>query len=131
MTEQPISFHDADLEAPRTTERRAWVRFPKNDAIWCEPVRPLAKRELDTAWMGRLRNISRNGIGLSLKKRFEPGTPLLIELSESPRVSRHLAAHVVHATPDKNGRWIIGCRFDCPLSLEEMQIFVQEEHAKQ
>jgi PilZ domain len=111
-------------------ERRAWVRFPKNEPMWCDPVRPSAKHELDTAWMGKVRDISRTGIGLSLRKRFEPGAVLLIELSESPKLLRNLEVRVVHATPDKKGRWIIGCTFARPLSAEEMQIFLPRENSK-
>jgi hypothetical protein len=44
-----------------------------------------------------------------MSRRFEPGTALIVELSERPKVLRHLLAHVIHATPEANGRWIIGC----------------------
>jgi hypothetical protein len=118
-------------EPSRNGERRAWVRFPKNEAMWCDPVRPSGKHELDTAWMGRVRDISRTGIGLSLRKRFEPGTVLTVELSESPKLQRQLLVRVVHATADKNGRWIVGCTFDCPLSREEMQVFLSDKQAEQ
>jgi hypothetical protein len=129
MVEQVIPAHSENPESSRKVERRAWVRFAKNEAVWCDPVRPSANYELDTAWMGRVRDISRTGIGLILRKRFEPGTALRIELSESPKLLRQLLVRVVHATPDKKGRWTIGCTFECPLSQEELQIFLQDDPA--
>jgi PilZ domain len=129
MTEHTISGHVVNAEATWKTERRACVRFPKNEVMWCDPVRPSTKHELDTAWMGRVRDISSAGIGLSLKKRFETGTLLTVELSESPNLSRQFLVRAVHATPDKKGQWIIGCQFDRPLSPEEMQVFLPNKHA--
>jgi hypothetical protein len=126
MVEQAISGYVVNAEASWKTERRACVRFPKNETMWCDPVRPLAKHELDTAWMGKVRDMSCAGIGLSLKKRFEPGSELMVELSEGPNLVRRLLVRVIHATPDKKGRWIIGCMFDRPLSQEELQKFIAE-----
>jgi c-di-GMP-binding flagellar brake protein YcgR len=130
MAEKTIPFETATPQTSRKIDRRAWVRFPKNEVVWCEPVSASAKPELDTAWMGRVRDISRGGIGLSLRQRFEPGTALIVELSERPKILRHLLVHVVHATAGQSGRWTIGCTFDDPLSAEELRIFLQEEHAE-
>ena len=129
MAEQTFPCQTANLETSRKIDRRAWVRFPKNEEVWCQAVGGSVKENLDTAWMGRVRDISRGGMGLSLSQRFEPGTALLVELSERPKVLRNLLVHVAHATEDKKGRWIIGCTFDCPLSAEELEIFLQDEHA--
>jgi hypothetical protein len=128
MSEQTVPCNAVNPETSRKIDRRAWVRFPKEDNVWCHAASPSVKEDLDTAWMGRVRDISRGGIGLSLRQRFDPGTALLIELSERPKTLRHLLVHVVHATAEWNGRWILGCTFDCPLSPEELQIFLQEEH---
>ena len=128
MAEQTIPLQTASPETSRKVDRRAWVRFPRDERIWCQPVSNSVKEDLDTAWMGRVRDVSRSGIGLNLSQRFEPGTALIVELSERPKVLRHLLVHVVHATAERKGRWIIGCTFDCPLSPEEMEIFLQEEY---
>jgi hypothetical protein len=129
MAEQTVASQTANPPF-RQIDRRAWVRFPKNEEIWCHPVSSSVKENLDTAWMGRVRDISRTGIGLSLRQRFDPGTALIIELSHRPKVLRHLFVHVAHAT-EETGRWIIGCTFDCPLSAEELEIFLQPEHSEQ
>jgi c-di-GMP-binding flagellar brake protein YcgR len=130
MAEETIPSQTAIPETSRKIDRRVWVRFPRNDEVWCHPVTDSVEENLDTAWMGRVRDISRGGMGLSLSQRFEPGTALIVELSERPKILRHLLVHVVHATEEKKGRWIIGCTFDCPLSPEEMQIFLQQEQAQ-
>ena len=130
MADQTIPSDAANQGTSWKVDRRAWVRFPRNEPMWCDPVKPSAKQVLDTAFMGRVRDISRIGIGLILRKPFEPGTMLMIELPESPKLLRQLLVRVVHATPNKNGRWIIGCTFDCPLSPEEMRILLPEERAE-
>ncbi len=78
MADQTIPSETANPETSRKIDRRAWVRFPKNEHIWCQPASPSVKPDLDTAWMGRVRDISRAGIGLSLRQRFEPGTALIV-----------------------------------------------------
>jgi hypothetical protein len=103
------------------TERRAWVRFPKDREVWCQPTSPS-----DTAWLGRVRDVSTAGIGLSMTRRFEPGTALIVELPQ-----RHLLAHVIHATREENGRWTIGCTFDSALSQQELQKFLEEKSTGQ
>ena len=108
------------------TERRARERFPKDEEVWCQPVSASSKEESGIAWLGRIRDISPDGIGLNMSRRFEPETALIIELAKRPEVLPHLAAHVVHATPQTTGRWIIGCTFDRVLSPEELQTFLAE-----
>jgi hypothetical protein len=106
------------------TERRAWVRVAKEREVWCQPVSASSKEELDVAWLGRIRDISPDGIGLNMSRRFETETELMVELAEGPKVLRQLVAHVVHATLETNGRWTIGCTFDRALSPEEMEIIL-------
>jgi hypothetical protein len=40
----------------RETERRAWVRYAKDEEVWCQPLSTKSEEELDPAWLGRLRN---------------------------------------------------------------------------
>jgi len=105
----------------RKTERRAWVRFQSEQDVACYT------EEAIIGWLGIVRDVSPAGIGLSVSRRFEPGTALTVEQSERPRVLRHLLVHVVHATPEANGLWIIGCTFDCALSAQELQTFLAED----
>jgi hypothetical protein len=102
------------------TERRAWVRFRSEQDVACNT------EEANTGWLGRVRNISCSGIALLLRRRFEPGTDLNIELETKAGWPRRLSVRVIHATQDSNDRWIIGCAFATPLSREELQDFFTE-----
>jgi hypothetical protein len=72
----------------------------------------------------RLRGISLGGLSFLLSRRFDPGTLLIIELSDKAK-GRALALGV-HATLEKETRWIIGCKFVCPLNEEELQTLLGE-----
>jgi hypothetical protein len=108
------------------TERRAWVRYAKDVEVWCQPWNATDEEELGPAWLGSIRDISPDGIGLIMSRRFEPETKLIIELEERSQILRHLVAHVVHATLETKGRWIIGCTFNRMLNPEELQTFLAE-----
>jgi hypothetical protein len=129
MAKQTIPARSGYVKHRPKTERRASVRFPENEEIWCQAKSASGRAKLDAAWLGKVRDISTAGIGLSMSRRFEPGTALIVELR--PRMLRHLLVHVVHATPDAGGRWIIGCTFEYPLSQQELQTFLGEEGGDQ
>jgi hypothetical protein len=105
-------------------ERRAWLRFPSEQDILCLPVagRPIGEPEV--AWMGKVRDVSPAGIGLSMSRPFEPGAELIIELSVKAKGTLDLPVRVIHATPDEKGLWIIGCRFIFQLTEEELQTLI-------
>jgi hypothetical protein len=125
MGEQVLSFSDAPVNRGSKQERRAWVRFPTSREACCQPNMAATAEERDTGWLGRLRDISAGGLALLLRRRFEPGALLIIDLSDKLQAKeRSFAVHVVHATPEGKRRWIIGCEFISPLSEEELQAFV-------
>jgi PilZ domain len=79
----------------------------------------------EVGWHGRVRDISRGGIGLLTSHRFRPGTELAIDLRDrADAVVRTVRVRVVHSTAtyaDGNACWMQGCEFDAPLSEEELQ----------
>ena len=111
-------------------ERRAWLRFPSEQDIICLPVARRPVGEPEVAWMGKVRDVSPAGIGLTMSRPFEPGAELIIELSAKTRESLDLPVRVVHATPDKKGCWIIGCRFIFQLTEEELQTLLGDNRSK-
>ncbi len=97
-------------------DRRAKARYTLNlPAAFCHPI---AEQMSETTWeAARGHDISSTGIGLSLTQPIEPGTLLAIDLEG---ISRLLLAHVMHATLQADGRFLVGCEFINPLSEEEL-----------
>jgi hypothetical protein len=103
--------------APLKRERRASVRCDCNAKGTCQT---LAQRQ-ESPWKAMVLNISCQGIGVLLGRRFEPGTLLTIELTESSaQRQRLLLARVAHATPQPEDKWLIGCTLINPLDEEEL-----------
>ena len=93
----------------------------------CLPLIAAIADDLETIWPGKIRDASAGGIGLILKRRFEPGTVLSVELVAKPEGRRSFLARVIHVTPDRKGRWIIGCAFAKPISQQEVRVFLPEQ----
>jgi hypothetical protein len=77
----------------------------------------------DAGWSGRLVDVSAGGVGLVLRHRFRPGSPLVIgvEITEEEMLS--LAVTVRHATAvrlDNAHAWLLGCELEKPLSREQL-----------
>jgi hypothetical protein len=100
-------------------DRRAFVRLA-SDLV--SETRP-AGGSRDVSWPGKVRDISRGGVGLVMQHRFRAGTRLDIELRDADGVLlRTVRARVVHATAilvDGCPRWLLGCAFHEPLSEDE------------
>jgi hypothetical protein len=91
--------------------------------------------EADDIWlMGISQDLSASGIGFILHRRFDPGTLLTIELERPKRDSRRsespvatwgqLPARVLHATPQPDGYWRLGCALVQALSEEELRSWI-------
>jgi hypothetical protein len=102
-------------------DRRAWVRYGTDGEVLCRATGPLK----DVGWMGKVRDLSLGGVGLFLRHRFRPGTPLLVELkSRAGGEIRLVPARVVHATAiraEDGAWWLVGCAFVSPLREDELK----------
>jgi hypothetical protein len=77
-------------------------------------------------WPATVRDLSINGIGLVLARRFEPGAGLVIEVpGTASDVSESLLARVVHATSVGRNLWLLGCTFPSPLSDDELNALLR------
>lgn len=95
-----------DIETPGE-DRRARIRHPSELETYCQPG--IGRLE-GFWWMARLRDISRTGLGLVVPRRFEPGTILTAELQKlSEDFSCTLRVRVIHAVPQDDGSWLLGC----------------------
>src|SRR5262245_21634163 len=102
-------------------ERRTFVRLASDLEAVCRQ----ADGFREVGWPGRVRDISRGGIGLLATHRFQPGSYLAIDLRDrTDTILRTVRVRVIHAAAtnvDGNSRWLLGCAFDAPLSEEELQ----------
>ena len=123
----------AEATVPSTTkrpesqpERRAWLRLRSEQEVCCLPATSSHGAESD-AWLAIVQDVSPGGISLLVRRRFEPGTLLTLELSARfDEVTRPLPVCVVHAAQESKSFWIIGCAFASTLSQEDLQQFVAE-----
>lgn len=121
MSQSTPGMNAQSATASRKGERRASVRFQSNAKGSCQTL----SAQRDTAWEATVRNISCEGIGLLLGRRFEPGELLTIELTEAAEGrKRLLLARVAHATSQPEGHWLVGCTLIHPLSEEEVQLLL-------
>jgi hypothetical protein len=101
-------------------ERRVWVRCSCNLDSSCQPVALPSAPQLEVPWYAKVRDLSVGGLNLHLRRRFEPGTTLLIEVPiAAERTNKTLAAVVVHVAKGPEG-WIHGCRFEARLTQDEL-----------
>src|SRR5439155_19926880 len=118
--EEALSLQAEHPKRVPATERRAWVRFPSDQEVCCQPIASRGAADSEMGWMGRVRDVSLGGIALILKRRFEPNTVLTVDLStKSGEASCCQLVRVVRVTPGTNGCWIVGCVFANTLTEEQ------------
>jgi hypothetical protein len=110
----PPSIESAD----QRTELRATVRYSSGGTTPCKTIAGWRCN----SWEATIRDISQQGIGLLLGRRFEPGVILVVELPRATEASSHLVvARVVRVVDQENGRWLVGCSLFNPLTHEELR----------
>ncbi len=110
--------------SPARIECRVRPRHACDLKASCQPV--AARSHDDLHWAGTIRDISTAGIGLVLKRRFEPGAGLAIEVPPAEDgVEQTLLARVRHATRMPDGRWLLGCAFISELSDDELRTLLR------
>lgn len=75
----------------------------------------------ETIWLA---NVSQNGVAFVATQPVEVGSALQMVIPPLGRDST-LAITVVHSTRQCNGDWLIGCRFDQPLTDSQLDICLQ------
>ena len=110
----------AQLKSGNTVEvnRRAWVRYPCALDSSCQPLAGTRGVE----WPGKIRNLSRGGLAVSLARRFEIGTVLAIDL-QRPDAGEFgtVLARVAHVSMQPDGTWLLGCAFTKLLTEEDLK----------
>lgn len=104
-------------QRPQTeAERRAAPRQSSTLKITCYPV----NASLMERRQGRVRNISRTGVGILVDRSWTRGTTIILELPAEDGI-KAVQAKVVHATPQFAGNFLVGCALEIPLSDAEVQ----------
>jgi hypothetical protein len=102
-------------------ERRAFVRYGADLEVPCQPSGSMR----NAGWLAKVANISAGGIALLLHHRFEPGSPLTIEVqNRTGTFRRTVVGKVVHANAvcvRGEHYWLLGCTFAEELSPEEVK----------
>jgi PilZ domain len=82
-------------------------------------------------FMGTSQDLSASGIAFILHHRFDPGTVITIEL-ERPKLDSwcRLPARVMHATPQADGNWKLGCALVHAMSPEELRGWINGQESK-
>jgi serine/threonine protein kinase len=106
--------------APPSGNRRSTVRFPLKFGS-CGAIDPdIHGSELKDYWPLTIRDVSAQGIGILLARRFEPGVSLTIDLMIREGENQQVPVRVVRTEAERAGHWIHGCEFVNPLSLEQL-----------
>jgi len=101
-------------------ERRVWVRCSCNLDSSCQPIPLSSASQPEMQWHAKVRDLSGGGLKLLLRRRFEPGTALFIDIpTAEEKAIITLGAVVVYVSLGPEG-WTHGCRFAVHLTQDEM-----------
>jgi hypothetical protein len=99
---------------------RAWVRIRNEEDIRCRHVESIY------TWSGSIQEATSAGITLNLRRRFEPGMALSVELAPKDNGPRGLVVRVIRATRQMDGGWLIACALASPLTEAELETLLGE-----
>ena len=120
LTSPSEDLAEAALAENRNVECRVHERHSCGLLSQCQPASMFGKD--DCKWSGTIHNISVGGVGLILKRRFEKGTGLAIELpGHGNKPAYVVLARVMHVGKHDANAWMLGCKFLSELSDDEVQ----------
>lgn len=114
---QPVASRQGD------SEKRRSKRYPAKCLAACRPLRAGEKR-----WLGEVRDVSLTGIQLQIDRRFEPGTVLELEVTDS--VTELPSTFLVRACWAREIAarcWALGCAFGRPIQECDLELFLGEK----
>jgi hypothetical protein len=128
MLEQLAPAASAIPLPSRRLECRVYQRLSCELPGYCQPASALGSNE--TRWPATARDLSQGGICLQMRRRYEPGAGLAIELPATTSLENvTFFVKVVNVRPEPDGLWSHGCRFVSPLSQDELKRLVGPELA--
>jgi hypothetical protein len=120
-----MSTHNiSPTTAPRAgslgPDYRSYERYRGTGEAICRPV---TGGDGDCGWLAQIRNVSQGGLALVLRRRFEPGAGLAVELlGADPETSSTVLVRVVHVCAQPDEFWLLDCAFLSDLSEDEVQV---------
>ena len=109
-------------------DRRVWVRYPSERKSTCQPVALPTAAQPEGQWGAQVRDLSVGGVCLYLRRRFEVGTPLVLEFPDVNGGSLTVTIRVARIAAERGG-WVIGCKLDSPLSDEDLKTLLERPSA--
>jgi c-di-GMP-binding flagellar brake protein YcgR len=120
ITGRPAPDTKPDGATVAEDERRVWVRYDADVNVQYESAAVGDSGRLDA----RIRDISRGGIKLIVRRPFAAGDMLSVDLPAAdgqPAIT--VLACVIHAKELTGGEWSLGCNFARQLDDEDLQAF--------
>jgi hypothetical protein len=118
-------------ETSTGAERRLHARYPCRLNGLCKPV---GRHQTGKPWRGWIEDVSKEGLRLTLNRRFEPGSLIAVEVDVSKEelaqvfhsaISRFFLAKVVRVLHRKDGKWTLGCRLVKKFSDDDLDSLVE------
>lgn len=123
MATQETSAPSAAQASLPGRDCRIYERHACSVETSCHP--PTVWGNQDTHWPAQIRDVSQGGLALVLRRRFEKGAGLAIELPGSdPETPSTVLVRVVRISAQPGGHWLLGCSFVSALSEDEVQSLV-------
>jgi hypothetical protein len=118
MPEQLLVDDELATSLP-SHECRVHERLACDLSTSCQPTSAWGRK--DSRWAAVINEISQGGIRLIVRRRFEPGSGLGIELPGTDGDEPYtVLAKVVHVQALPGGSWALGCQFISELSEDEV-----------
>jgi hypothetical protein len=117
----------ATLEPEAQASKSPRQHYQPQQTHFSVTCQPLAARGNDAiAWRANVLDLSMDGIGLLLERRFEPRTGLAIELPEPDSDSTYTAlARVAHVKAQPGKGWLLECTFVTPLTDDRLSTLLR------
>jgi hypothetical protein len=121
--EKVIAQPGAEPEEP-VLQHRVLARYPCHG----RPMVRLLERPSFKCLMAMVHNFSGRGLGLIFHRPLDPGAVLALQFRRRFHgLSRIVSVRVIHATPQPDGNYLIGCELNSYLSDEELELLRHPE----
>ncbi len=118
-----VTRSSRDPEASGATaladDRRLWMRY----ATDLRGKVQVADKHGSTRTQVQVRDLSVGGASVLVDQRFDAGQMLSLELPANQGETRTVLACVVRVTPQRDGRWSLGCVFSRELDSSDLRAF--------